>query len=88
MSINQLLKESAVSDLDALVDEIKSFGLLSHKADVSEIYSPPRVTALASSMGLRPGFALDLTIKDPDDGLPWDSDNPAKQAKALKKVGE
>ena len=52
---------------------------------VSEIYSPPRVTKLLSSMPnhfLAPGFALDLTCTDPADGLPWDFDNPVKRARA------
>ena len=41
---------------------------------VSEIFSPPRVTKLLSSMlssKLLPGFALDLTCIDVDDGLPF-----------------
>ena len=37
--------------------------------DVSEIYSRPRVTAYATSLGLSPGFALDLAVVDPDDGM-------------------
>ena len=39
--------------------------------DVSEIYSPPRITDVAESTGLRPGWALDLTVKS-EDGTPWD----------------
>ena len=37
--------------------------------DVSEVYSPPRVTDVAEATGLRPGWALDLTV-DKDDGTP------------------
>ena len=40
---------------------------------ISEMYSPPRVTAELQRMKhkhLLPGFALDLTVVDPDDGLP------------------
>ena len=54
---------------------------------VSEIYSPPRVTAMLKRLndhGLIPGLALDLTTMDPDDGTPWDFDLPAKREKALK----
>ena len=43
---------------------------------VSEIYSPPRVTAatkLLPELRCVPGFALDLTVKD-EDGRPWDFD--------------
>ena len=52
---------------------------------VSEIYSPPRVTRMVSSlprMGLAPGFAFDITCADPDDGEPWDFDRPDKREKA------
>jgi hypothetical protein len=55
-------------------------------AHVSEIYSPPRVTGLASSLGLIPGMALDLSVVDPDDGKPWDFNDPQKRSKALKRV--
>ncbi len=53
---------------------------------VSEIYSPPRVTKLLSALppsSLAPGFALDLTCIDPDDGRQWDFDIEAKRTKAL-----
>ena len=42
---------------------------------ISEMYSPPRVTAELKKMGRKHlvlGFALDLTVLDPDDGMPWD----------------
>ena len=42
---------------------------------VSEMYSPPRVTAEIKRMKhkhLLLGFALDLTVVDPEDGEPWD----------------
>ncbi len=58
---------------------------------VSEIYSPPRVTRMISclpSLKLLPGYALDITVEDPDDGLPWDFDNPAKREKARKLIRE
>ncbi len=32
--------------------------------DISEIYSPPRVTKLAEKHGLTPGWSLDLTVPD------------------------
>ena len=41
---------------------------------VSEIYSPPRVTALAKmlpSLGMIPGFAMDITVNDKN-GNPYD----------------
>ena len=33
--------------------------------------------------GLSPGFALDITCTDEDDGTPWDLSIPAKQEKAM-----
>ena len=63
-------------------------GLMSLRNDVSEFYSPPRVTAYASRLGLSPGFALDLTVIDPDDGKPWDFDTKEKRDKAFAKVKE
>ena len=56
------------------------------RAHVSEIYSPPRVTGLAHFYGLLPGMALDLSIEDPDDGKPWDFNDPSKRKKAFEKV--
>ena len=53
---------------------------------VSEVYSPPRVNKLLStlpSMDLAPGFSLDLTCNDPLDDQPWDFDIPAKQERAM-----
>ena len=55
---------------------------------LAEVYSPPRVTSLAHQFGLRAGFALDLTVLDEDDGLPWDFDNIDKQKKAMRLVKE
>jgi hypothetical protein len=53
---------------------------------VSEVFSPPRVTAHLSrfpNKDLLPGFALDFTCTDPFDGLPWDFDKPSKRKRAL-----
>ena len=44
-----------------------------HRRIVSEVYSPPRVTAELKQgrhAHLVPGFAFDLTVDDPDDGQP------------------
>ena len=49
------------------------------------MYSLPRVTAEIQRQGhrhLMPGFALDLTVVDPDDGLPWDFSKSGKREKA------
>ena len=51
---------------------------------VSEMYSPPRVTAELKRSKKRfrhvlPGFAFDLTVSDPADGQPWDFTKKIKQ---------
>ena len=62
------------------------------KAAVSEIYSPPRVTAatkLLPELKIIPGFALDLTTADTDGAL-WDFDSKdyARQSHEEAQVGE
>ena len=42
------------------------------KRSVGEVYSPPRITQHAEEYGLKPTFALDLTVTDEVDGVPWD----------------
>jgi hypothetical protein len=59
-----------------------------HRRIVSEVYSPPRVTAEAKKgrhPHIVPGFAFDLTVNDPDDGQPWDFSIKAKRDKARAK---
>ena len=54
------------------------------RATVSEIYSPPRVTAAAArlkQLGIDPGAALDLTTVD-ELGRPWDFSKKEMQHKA------
>ena len=63
------------------------------KATVSEIYSPPRVTEELRRRpwtwrSLIPGFALDLTVNDPDDNMPWDFSKSGKRSKAMRLVRE
>ena len=58
---------------------------------VSEVFSPPRITSmmrLVPDLKLVPGFALDLTTCDPDDGMPWNFDVKAKRDKARRLVQE
>ena len=47
-----------------------------------ELYSPPRVDALARMWNLMPGMSLDLITVDPDDGKPWDFKVAEKRDKA------
>ena len=59
----------------------------SYKHLVSEIYSPPRITKEIKRgryRNLAPGFALDLTVIDPEDGEPWDFSKKEKREKARK----
>ena len=56
--------------------------------DSPEICPPPRVASLAHRYNLRAGFALDLTVIDEDDGEPWNFDDDAIQAKALRRIDE
>ena len=91
--------DDAMDDVDLADDEILCFvrqlgacpkaylreqrqGL---RALVSEIYSPPRVTAMAHAMPslrLVPGFALDITVTDEFDGMPWDFSTSDKRQRA------
>ena len=52
-----------------------SIGYFHATTVISELYSPPRVTAeirRSKSEFLTPGLAFDITVNDPDDGQPWD----------------
>ena len=55
-----------------------------------EIYSPPRVLAVAKlclSYGILPGFALDLTTND-SDGRCWDFDEEEMRSRAWATIEE
>ena len=57
---------------------------------VSEIYSAPRVTRVAKmipSLGVLPGFALDLSVNDKD-GKAWDFDHQERREAARKLLDE
>ncbi len=56
--------------------------LREHVKDVAEVYSPPRMTTMASRMGLKAAWALDLTQVDPVDGQMWDLSVKSIQDKA------
>lgn len=53
--------------------------------DLSEVYSPPRITTVARRLGLRPGCSLDLTTTD-ENGKPWDFDSLEMRNKAIHKI--
>ena len=55
-----------------------------HGPDVAEIYSQPRVAAEAAVMkfgkrSIKPGWSLDITMPDPEDGMPWDLSKECKR---------
>ena len=50
--------------------------------DCAEVYSPPRVTEVASRMRMKSAWALDLTTLD-EEGNPWDFSLPRQRKKAL-----
>ena len=52
--------------------------------DVAEIYSPPRMAAMASRLGYTAGFSMDLTTSD-ENGLPWDLPLADTQRRALRR---
>ena len=54
---------------------------------VAEVYSPPRMTKVARQLGMKAGFALDLTNTD-EEGNQWDFSKAEMRAKALKLVDE
>ena len=54
---------------------------------MAEVYSPPRMTEVARQLGMKAGFALDLTNKD-EEGNQWDFSKEKMRAKALRLVDE
>ena len=76
---NTVSKETYVAHQMNITDELN--------ATVSEIDSPPRVTALLPHGDLIPGSAMDITTVD-EQGNPWDFDNHEQRAKARKRVEE
>ena len=60
-------------------------------ADVSEVYSQPRVTQAAAEydkdgVNLQPGWSLDLTRADPSTGEAWDLSRQDVQSRVIKLV--
>ena len=49
---------------------------------VIDSYSAPRISAIAGMWKLLPGWSLDLTANDPDDGEPWNFNLQEKRDKA------
>ena len=81
--LENLKKQNDVKEIMKAIEKDKKFELPSAcrqrrtmnadgANDVSEVYSAPRITKMARSMGLDAGWALDLIETDPDDNKPWD----------------
>ena len=60
-------------------------GMLIDEIQVVEVYSPSRVAKMASDMGLRAGWSLDLTTQDTD-GRYRDFNDPEMRNRAARKV--
>jgi len=59
--------------------------------DIAEIFSQPRICQELdgrkfSGQTLRPGWSLDLTMRDPKTGEPWDLSRPEVQSRVIKLV--
>ncbi len=77
--------EMLIAQLGATGSAYKRGTRKAFKHLVSEIYSPPRITEELRQRPRRwllPGFALDITVADPDGGQPWDFSRPEKRDKA------
>ena len=83
--LKSMTKPPRIESSKVLLEVLRNANAMGH-ADVAEIYSPPRVTSLAEKYGMLPGFALDITVTDPDDGLPWNFDKLSKRKKAIQLI--
>jgi len=87
---NREVLKAMIDDLDEgctrkLTRELRRKQVKSDKsgADVAEVYSPPRMSKMASQLGYSEGFALDLTTND-EEGRPWNLADKECQERALK----
>ena len=75
MEIASLVEEHVCkgADHEACMDVAKVLHSLgASKSDVAEIFSPERFTSRANEFGLRPGFAVDLSVPRDSSGECWD----------------
>ena len=64
-----ILDKQAVKKLERDILRMQRRNFVYARIDVAEIYSPPRMTAMASKLCYIPGFSMDLTTLD-EDGMP------------------
>ena len=74
-------------DLGNIQRNIRTELTYRERPDVSEVYSPPRITAEAAKMGMKPGFSLDLTVTR-SDGEAWDFTRKRHRDEATRMVVE
>jgi hypothetical protein len=92
-SAEDFVSEILLQQLGSFSRSYKRESLASCTRIVSEMYSPPRVTAELRRSKTRfrhvfPGFAFDLTVNDPADGQPWDFSKAVKQDRARQVMRE
>ena len=73
--------ESRLDDIDPDEDRMADLVIWALNNHVSEIYSPPRINALAKKHGLVPGFALDILVND-ENGNPGISTTRSRRPSA------
>ena len=82
--VDQDLEDKLISIPDDGDSMVELIGQVIQK-HVTEVYSPPRITALAREYGLNPGDAMDLTTMD-EDGNPWNFDDLDQRQRAKEKI--
>ena len=82
--MTEILDKQSVKKLERDMWRTQRRNIGASRVDVAEIYSPPRMAAMASKPGYVPGFSMDLTPTD-EDGSPWDLSFAATQRKALRR---
>ena len=66
-------------------DDMVSAIIATAQRHVSEVWSPPRVTALAPEYGRLPGSAYDIETND-ELGQPWDFDKVKQRNKCMRQI--
>ena len=61
--------------------------LVAEGMDVAEIYSPPRVAKMATQLGMRAGWSLDLATHDRD-GQAWEFRKKEMRNRAMRKINK
>ena len=81
--VKRILKElDECPELQLPRQQKRSAGVTKWNTDCAEIYSPPRITEVASRMKMKRAWALDLTTLD-EHGNPWDFSLGNQRKKAL-----